>query len=161
MPMVSSDYFFQDAHFEILRHKVLSVWGRLQQRQWACLQQFWCCWLPLHPLHAFCNNPDSLYPETHLFRKLKKGWKNSLIKYHWPKSILLFTKMCRIIPNTSMSNFRKMPDQRKAQKKTWKCKFALVKNYLFTKMLIAPKPLIWEHSNHRQKLRNGFLHVEP
>ena len=32
MPVVSSDYFFQDTHFGILRHKVLPVWGRLAQR---------------------------------------------------------------------------------------------------------------------------------
>ena len=33
MPVVSSDYFFQDTHFDILRHKVLPVWGRLAQRK--------------------------------------------------------------------------------------------------------------------------------
>ena len=55
--------------------------------------------------------------------------------------------------------FEKSPFTKK-HKKTRKCKFAFMKSYLFTKTLIAQKPLIREHSNHRQKLQNVFLHED-
>ena len=93
------------------------------------------------------------------FSKRKKRQKNSPLGNRRLKSALVFTKMFRIITNTPRSNFSKMRDHRKAQKKTWKCKFALVKNYLFTKMFIARKTLIWECSNHHQRLQNVFLYI--
>ena len=91
--------------------------------------------------------------------KTKKRWKNSLLGNHKLKSTLVFTKMCRIIPNTFMSNFSKMCDHWKAQKKTWRSKFAFLRNLLFTKTLKARKPLLRERSNYHQRLPNGFLHV--
>ena len=112
------------------------------------------------------------------FLKPKTRQKNSLLGNHLLKSVLVFTKMFRIIINTLRSNFSKMHNHRKAHtkkkqirvfekspftkkhKKTRKCKFAFMKSYLFTKTLIAQKPLIRERSNHRQKFQNGFLHVE-
>ena len=51
------------------------------------------------------------------FSKRKKRQKNSPLGNRQLKSALVFTKMFRIITNTPKSNFSKMRDHRKAQKK--------------------------------------------